>query len=384
MWAGLILSVTSDQPPTEALSIGEVGDQLNGRLRQLHNQLLESFPVVDRIACVLYEQQEDLLKTFISSTREGSDITGYEFHLSDSRSLSMLAEQGTVRVLDDISTAVHGNSLHSVWLRKEGYRSSLTVPLFDRHKFIGFIFYDSREPCVFTATVQRNLALYSKLINMTISNELNVLRSITASAQVAREFANLRDFETGSHLERMAHYARLIAKDLATTHQLSDEFIEHLFLFAPLHDIGKIGIPDSVLLKPGRLNDDERQIMDTHVQKGIDVLNRLIGEFGLQELPDSAMMLNVVSSHHECLDGSGYPKGLMRDQIPIEARIITVADIFDALTTHRPYKEPWSIEAAIAELERLAQIGKIDADCVSALKRHPEDVNAICRRYPDS
>ncbi|MBD2423124.1 HD-GYP domain-containing protein [Cyanobium sp. FACHB-13342] len=357
---------------------------MNGRLRQLHNQLLESFPVVDRIACVLYEQQEDLLKTFVNSTREGVSISGYEFRLSDSASLSKLAEQGTIRVLDDIPAAVHGQSLHSVWLLKEGYRSSLTVPLFDHHQFIGFIFYDSREPGAFTPEVQRNLSLYSKLINMTISSELNVVRSITASAQVAREFANLRDFETGSHLERMAHYARLIAKDLATSHHLSDEFIEHLFLFAPLHDIGKIGIPDSVLLKPGRLDPEERQIMETHVQKGIDVLNRLIGEFGLQDLPDSAMMVNVVASHHECLDGSGYPKGLMRDQIPLEARIITVADIFDALTTHRPYKQPWSLEAAIAELERLVQIGKIDADCVAALKRHPDDVGAIRTRYPDS
>lgn len=376
--------MTADQPNTEALTVGEVGDQLNGRLRQLHNQLLESFPVVDRIACVLYEQQEDLLKTFVNSTREGVSISGYEFRLSDSASLSKLAEQGTIRVLDDIPAAVHGHSLHSVWLLKEGYRSSLTVPLFDHQQFIGFIFYDSREPGAFTPEVQRNLSLYSKLINMTISSELNVVRSITASAQVAREFANLRDFETGSHLERMAHYARLIAKDLATSHHLSDEFIEHLFLFAPLHDIDKIGIPDSVLLKPGRLDPEERQIMETHVQKGIDVLNRLIGEFGLQDLPDSAMMVNVVASHHECLDGSGYPKGLMRDQIPLEARIITVADIFDALTTHRPYKQPWSLEAAIAELERLVQIGKIDADCVAALKRHPDEVGAIRTRYPDS
>ena len=376
--------MTPDQPNTEALTVGEVGDQLNGRLRQLHSQLLESFPVLDRIACVLYERQEDLLKTFVGSTREGVAISGYEFRLSDSKSLSNLAEQGTVRVLDDIPAAVHANSLHSVWLLKEGYRSSLTVPLFDHHQFIGFLFYDSRQPGAFTPEIQRNLSLYSKLINMTISSELNVVRSITASAQIAREFANLRDFETGSHLERMAHYARLIAKDLATSHHLSDEFIEHLFMFAPLHDIGKIGIPDSVLLKPGRLDPDERQIMDTHVQKGIDVLDRLIGEFGLEELPDSAMMVNVVASHHECLDGSGYPKGLMRDQIPLEARIISVSDIFDALTTHRPYKEPWPLEAAIAELERLVQIGKIDADCVAALKRHPDDVNAIRTRYPDS
>jgi transcriptional regulator with GAF, ATPase, and Fis domain len=237
-----------------AAHAGDVGQALGQRLQQLHGQLLEMVPDVDRIACVLYDPQDDLLKTFVNSTREGVAISGYEFRLADSTSLSGVASSGLPRILDDIPATVQGTSLHSVWLLKEGYRSSLTVPLYDKGAFIGFLFYDSRQPAAFNARVQRNLSLFSTLINMTISNELNVVRSITTSAQVAREFANLRDFETGGHLERMAHYARLIARDLQQSHGLSDEFIEHLYLFAPLHDIGKIGIPDSVLLKPGRLD----------------------------------------------------------------------------------------------------------------------------------
>lgn len=361
----------------------EVGDALCSRLRQLHAQLLEQMPDVDRIACVLYEDRDDLLRTFVNSTREGEAIKGYAFRLTDSESLSKLATSRASRVLDDIPAAVQGNTLHSVWLLKEGYRSSLTVPLYDRDQFIGFLFYDSRRPAAFTAQVQRNLALFSTLINMTISNELNLVRSITTSAQVAREFANLRDFETGGHLERMAHYARLIARDLAGSHGLSDEYIEHLYLFAPLHDIGKIGIPDSVLLKPGSLDPDERILMETHVQKGIDVLERLIGEFGLQTLPDSAVMRNVVAGHHECLDGSGYPYGLKGEEIALESRIIAVADILDALTSHRPYKEPWTIAAAVAELERLVAAGKLDPACVNAVKRRIPDVESIRDRFRD-
>ncbi|MBM5824910.1 MAG: HD-GYP domain-containing protein [Cyanobacteria bacterium M_surface_10_m2_119] len=360
-----------------------VGDALGTRLRQLHEQLLELVPDVDRIACVLYDPQDDLLKIFVDSTRSGEAIKAYEFRLAKSDSLSRLASSGSTRVLDDIPSAVQGNSLHSIWLLKEGYRSSLTVPLYDKGAFIGFLFYDSRRPAAFTAAVQRNLSLFSTLINMTISNELNLVRSITTSAQVAREFANLRDFETGGHLERMAHYARLIARDLQESHGLSDEFIEHLYLFAPLHDIGKIGIPDSVLLKPGRLDPEERQLMETHVGKGVEVLEKLIGEFGLEELPDSAVMRNVVAGHHECLDGSGYPLGLKGEAIPLEARIIAVADVLDALTSHRPYKEPWSFEDAVAELERLVATGKFDADCVAAVKRHRGEVMAICDRFQD-
>lgn len=376
----------SSGPPQASLAavVGtRVGDALGTRLRQLHEQLLELVPDVDRIACVLYDPQDDLLKTFVDSTRSGEAIKAYEFRLAESDSLSRLASSGSTRVLDDIPSAVQGNSLHSIWLLKEGYRSSLTVPLYDKGAFIGFLFYDSRRPAAFTAAVQRNLSLFSTLINMTISNELNLVRSITTSAQVAREFANLRDFETGGHLERMAHYARLIARDLQESHGLSDEFIEHLYLFAPLHDIGKIGIPDSVLLKPGRLDPEERQLMETHVGKGVEVLEKLIGEFGLEELPDSAVMRNVVAGHHECLDGSGYPLGLKGEAIPLEARIIAVADVLDALTSHRPYKEPWSFEDAVAELERLVATGKFDADCVAAVKRHRGEVMAICDRFQD-
>ena len=363
--------------------VRQVGDDLNYRLRQLHEQLLEHVPCVDRIACVLYEPKDDMLKTFVTSTRAGEPLKGYEFRLQDSKSLQLIAASGCSRVIDEISDSVQRNSPHSDWLLSQGYRSSLTVPLYEQGVFVGFLFYDSLQPAAFSGDVQRRLDVYNALIGLTITNELNLVRSITTSAQVAREFANLRDFETGGHLERMAHYARLIARDLAVDKGLSDEYVEHLYLFAPLHDIGKIGIPDSVLLKPGGLNAQERELMNTHVQKGIDVLERMIGEFGLQRLADAQIMRNVVAGHHECLDGSGYPSGLKGDQIALEARIIAVADILDALTSHRPYKEPWSISSALVELERLVESGKLDGDCVAALRRHSDQIEMIRDRYRD-
>lgn len=363
------------------LDLKAVGHGLSARLQRQHEQLLELVPAIDRIACTLYDPSDDQLRTFVNSTRRGEAIQGYEFRLADSASLSALAASGERRVLDDIPAVIEARNTHSSWLLEQGYHSSLTIPLYDKGQFIGFLFFDSCEPAAFTPAVQRNLALFSTLMNMTISNELNVVRSITTSAQVAREFANLRDFETGSHLERMAHYARLIARDLQSSHGLSDEYIEHLYLFAPLHDIGKIGIPDSVLLKPGRLTPEERRLMETHVEKGVAVLERLIGEFGMEDLPDSAVMRNVVAGHHECLDGSGYPLGLKGDAIALEARIIAVADVLDALTSERPYKQAWTIEAAIEELQHLVAIGRFDADCVAAVERQREQVAAIRDRF---
>lgn len=371
---------TQHLPPLDASSVGQA---LGQRMRLLHGQLLELVPAVDRIACVLYDQRDDLLRTFVHSTRSGEAIKGYEFRLRDSASLAELAASGRNRVIDEIAEAVQPTSRHSQWLLQEGYRSSLTVPLVDKGEFIGFLFYDSRQPAAFSESVQRNLALFSALISMTISNELNTVRSITTSAQVAREFANLRDFETGGHLDRMAHYARLIARELQSSHNLSDEYIEHLYLFAPLHDIGKIGIPDNVLLKPGQLEPEERQLMETHVQKGVEVLEKLIGEFGMAQLPDATVMRNVVSGHHECIDGSGYPLGLAGDAVALEARIIAVADVLDALISHRPYKQPWPIEDAISELDRLVAIGKFDAACVAAVRKHQSEILTIRDRYTD-
>jgi HD-GYP domain-containing protein (c-di-GMP phosphodiesterase class II) len=359
------------------------GTTLSQRLEGLHAQLMATVTVVDRIACAIYDPAEDLLKTFINSTRSGEAITAYQFKLSDSPSLSRLAKSGEFRVLEDIPSTLAPNTPHSTWVLKQGYQSSFTVPMFDGGGFIGFIFFDALTSSAFTPAVQRDLGIYCTLINMALSNELSAVRTIVGSARVAREFSDLRDFETGAHLERMAHYSRLIAKSIAPVYSLNDEFVEHVYLFAPLHDIGKIGIPDRILLKPGRLDPEERRIMEGHVNKGLNVLEKVLGDFGVQNLPDSVIMRNIVGGHHEYLDGSGYPNGLKGDAVAIESRIVTVADIFDALTSPRPYKKAWSIEESLEELERLVTAGKIDRHCVAAIRDNAAEVAAIAERHQD-
>lgn len=356
---------------------------LTQRLGILHERILNAIPIVDRIAVAIYDAADDKLKTFINSTRKGEAIISYEFKLSDSPSLYKLATSGEPRVIDEIQAVIKSNTLHSNWLLKQGYRSSFTLPIYDNGEFIGFIFFDSIEQAAFNQEVQRDLSLYASLINMSISNEFSAVRSIVASAKVARDFANLRDFETGTHLERMARYSRIIAKAVAPRHRLSDEFVEHVFLFAPLHDIGKIGIPDSVLLKPGTLDDSERLIMQSHVDKGCKIVQKILGDFAIQHLADSRIMLNIVKFHHEHLDGSGYPNGLTGNDIPMEARIVTVADIFDALTSKRPYKPVWTMQEACAELDKMVGAGKLDRNCVDAVLENSAEVARIQGRYQD-
>ena len=356
---------------------------LTDRLYKLHARLLESVPAVDRIACALHDEADDMLRTYVNSTRSGHALSGYRFRLADSPSLSQLAREGSWRTIEDIPGTLGREHAHSAWVIDEGYHSSFTVPMYDNGKFLGFVFFDSLQPAAFTPAVQRDLALYSNLINMTLASEFNTVRQLVATVQVARDLTHMRDFETGDHLERMSRISRLIAEVVAPQCGRNDEFVQQILLFAPLHDIGKIAVPDRILLKPGKLEADERAIMETHVAKGVEMIDRILSDIGLQQSTDSQLMRNIVRFHHEYLDGSGYPAGLRGDEIPLEARIVTVADVFDALTSMRPYKRAWSIENACVELERMAHVGQVDARCVAALRQQIGAVEAIVRQFRD-
>ena len=365
-------------------TLNQRADTLGERLQVLHSRLLETVPVVDRIACALYDEDDDTLRTFINSTRSGQSITGYEYRLADSHALGELARSGEFRVLDNIEHELQSNSAHSIWLREQGYRSSFTVPIYDGGSFSGFVFFDSLQNDAFTPSVQRDLVLYTNLISMAIANELAAVRTILEATRVARQLTGVRDFETGFHLDRMARYSRLIAQTIASSHGLNDEFVESVYLFASLHDIGKIGIPDNILLKPGAFTPAERAVMETHVIKGVQIIDNIMGSGAKARLPDSSILRNIIYCHHELLDGSGYPRQLKGDQIPLEARIVTVADIFDSLTAERPYKKVWSPEQALAELDRMVAAGQLDATCVQAVHRHLPQFIEIRDRYEEA
>ena len=176
----------------------------------------------------------------------------------------------------------------------------------------------------------------------------------------------LRDSGTSAYLERMARIAGLIAESLG----LPEDQVRIIELAAPLHDIGKIAIPDSLLMKPGALDDDERRKMQTHPRIGYELLqdrqNRFI-QAGAR----------IALHHHERYDGTGYPDRLAGNEIPIEARVVTTADVFDALISPRPYKAAWSIESALDYLRE--QSGRLfDPACVDALIREEKRLREIC------
>jgi len=355
------------------------------RLICLHDEIKgdNSLAALSRIAVALYDESTDLLKTFIHSSDGDSPMEHMVARLNELPSLQQLAWTGARRTINDLVAAAEAGQEHAVRLVAAGYHASYTVPIQHKGVFYGFLFFNSFTPKFFTPPVLNRLRPYAELISLGIMRELDTVRMMHAAVKVIRSVSSARDEETGSHLARMAQYARMIAEKLAAKHGMSDEFVEFVFQFAPLHDVGKVAVPDSILLKPGRLTEDEFAIMRNHVAKGVDIIDLMMRDFGLKSMPHAELLRNIVAFHHEALDGSGYPYGRAGDQIPVEARICAVADVFDALTSVRPYKKAWTNEEALALLAREAGT-KFDPDCVAVMVENLDTIVDIQARFGET
>ncbi len=229
---------------------------------------------------------------------------------------------------------------------------------------VGGVDYISKPvvPAIVKARVKNHLSLVK-------ADELKESRlQIIQKLGRASEY---KDNETGMHVIRMSHYSRLIALACG----FSETLAEDLLNAAPMHDIGKIGIPDSIMLKPGKLTDEEFAIMKRHPIIGAEIL----GESDSRLLQIARV---VALYHHEKWDGSGYPHGLQGEAIPIEARIVALADVFDALTSKRPYKEAWPVEQALEHIRQ--QAGKhFDPALVRLLDREIDGILEIKERFAE-
>ncbi|MEM0953827.1 MAG: HD domain-containing phosphohydrolase [Pseudomonadota bacterium] len=353
---------------------------LQERLVAAHQSLQAIFPFIVRVAIAIYDEETDTLSTYLHSSGDKNPLDHYQASMAEAPSLKRLLEQNLPRVINHPVTYDNGSAEHRRRIGRAGYAASYTLPIFNEGVFIGFVFFNSDVRDAFTERVLRQMDPYAHLISLMIINELSSINTLRAAVTTTGRITHVRDPETGSHLDRMSRYCRLIARGLTRKFELSDSFVEHLFMFAPLHDIGKIGIPDSILLKPDRLNDAEMGIMKSHIKMGEGIINDLIESFGLQSFEHRDMLRNIAAYHHEAVDGSGYPYGLKGDAIPLEARIVAVADVFDALTSTRPYKEAWSNSHARDTLMGMA--GKrLDADCVMALLTQMTEVEKIQEQF---
>jgi HD-GYP domain-containing protein (c-di-GMP phosphodiesterase class II) len=355
-------------------------DRVGSKLAEIHARMRDDIEGLDRIAVAMYDEETDRLTTYVHSTAGESPLSHFDARLADFPSLREVADSGRPRILTNPGGPVAARSDAARRVVDSGVRSSYTLPIRDEGHLYGFLFYDSSDESLFTPSIVKRLWIYSEMIRLLVVHEVAPIRTLAAAVKTAREFSRQRDEETGAHLERMSRFAHLVALALAGRYGLADEQVELIQHLAPLHDLGKIGVSDAVLLKEGPLDPAEVAAMKAHVAKGLQMIEVMLREFGLSGVAHVDMLRNIVGCHHESPDGSGYPRGLRGDAIPVEARIIKVADVFDALTSERPYKKAWSNQAAIAYLEQNA--GRLfDAECVAALACAGDEVEAIQARF---
>ena len=353
---------------------------LREKLVVAHDSVSELFPFIARIAVAIYDPETSLLKTYLHSSGEDNPLENYQALLDDAPSLKEILKKGLPRVVNNLLTFEDSESEHARRIGRQGYAASYTMPMFNEGHFFGFIFFNSYEKDVFDESVLRQIDIYGHMISLMLINEMTSINTLKAAVKTAGGVTHFRDPETGSHLDRMSRYSRLIAEELAAKYELDDAYIEHVFMFSPLHDIGKIGIPDNILLKPSSLDDAETNIMKTHAMKGRVMIDELLENFGLENIKYVDVLRNIAEFHHEAVNGRGYPSGKKGDEIPLEARIVAVADVFDALTSERPYKDAWDNEKAIKTLKQLS--GQVlDQDCVDALLKNKEKVEQIQAQF---
>jgi putative two-component system response regulator len=202
------------------------------------------------------------------------------------------------------------------------------------------------NPSIVLARVHTQLSLYDQNLALEIKVRERTEQLHDTRLQIIQRLgraAEFKDNETGLHVIRMSHYSRLIADAL----DYDEEWVDLVFNAAPMHDIGKIGIPDRILLKPGKLDRDEWEVMQKHPQYGAEIIGKHDSEL-------MQMSREIALTHHEKFNGSGYPNGLKGDEIPLSGRIIAIADVFDALTTERPYKKAWTVEDAVKLIDEEA------------------------------
>ena len=238
--------------------------------------------------------------------------------------------------------------------------------------------------------VQMNDRLQEALDGQTLLNEklsaaTGMLQKTQATAMKSlAKLAEYRDKETGGHLQRICEYMKLVAIELHREQPFSfhigPDYADDIYLSGMLHDIGKVGVPDQILLKPGPLESDEWNTMKKHTTWGYSLLNQADHELGEQSFLTLAS--RIALHHHEWYNGDGYPHGLSRDSIPLSARISAVADVYDALTSRRPYKEAWDHDQAVNEITRFRE-KQFDPIITDVFLQLEEKFREVRIRFPD-
>ena len=354
------------------------------------NKTFSSLIPYNYIGIALFDDEKKILRASYGvsdGTVEGlpDNIIGKSWLINDT-SLGKLLHNGKPRIINDLEKyhSIRAFKLYNKIILDAGIKASITLPLTLSSKPIGIIFFSSTSKEVYKKEHINVLETLANSIAISFHQNIYIDGVIYSSILALAKLAEARDGDTGEHLERMKLYSRLIAEALHEDPMYEDkvtlEYVEQIERFSPLHDIGKVGIRDEILLKPGRLTKDEFNEMKQHATFGAEVLRSAERNIAKHGKSLFRMGIKIAQNHHEKWDGCGYPEGKKGEEIPLCARIVAVADVFDALTSKRPYKEEFSLEIAF-DIIKEGRGKHFDPKVVDAFMKRKDE---IIRLYNES
>ncbi|NVN83127.1 MULTISPECIES: HD-GYP domain-containing protein [unclassified Vibrio] len=344
----------------------------------------EHYPILSRLSVVLCSENR-ASNYFVSDTLcQEAEHRYVEQELKPESALSRMAESLDTRIIHDLTSIKPTKQISH--LLQLGHQSSYTTPIHYQESNLGFVFINASSTGFFAKEyIQCDIAYISQLISSLFVQLFERQRHFQSSLAIALNMGHARDPETKEHLIRMGKYSEQIARTMSqSNNEITHQFIHRIRLYAPFHDIGKYRIPDNVLFSTCRFSAEERAIMNNHTLYGEEMINDVVSlSHHCSMCSDEIQFIkNIVRHHHERFDGSGLPDGLSHTAIPLEARIVTLADVFDALMSKRAYKHAWSLDEVMEYIE--AHNGSMfDPECVEALKQNLDGFMAIREQYND-
>lgn len=316
----------------------------------IYDNLVDFIPY-ERIGVAVINGDGKYIEAVKAKSKKGILLPkGYRVQI-DKTSLKNVIDNHEVRIINDLSVYLqeHKRSESTELIMKEGMRASITLPLFYEEKAIGVMIFSSVKRDVYNRKHQDFLMNIASALSVTLEKSFMVEDILVNSVKGFARIVESKDTVTGNHVDRMSLYSEFVAQKLFEEghfhEEINEEYIRDIRRFSVLHDIGKVAIPDQILNKAGKLSDEEFRIMKEHSNFGAEVLKDLTMS---RHESYFDMAVDIARYHHEKYNGFGYPKGLQKHEIPLSARIVAIADVFDALTSERPYKKAFTFDEAIA------------------------------------
>lgn len=350
-------------------------------------KLIEKELNIDRIGVAFVNYSQKKIIAEYGSSNYGNILLDVGFEVGfENTSLTNIIESKKPVINNDLLRQFKNKpkSRSLELITKEGIKSNIIYPLITDENVIGFLFFSSVKKNHFNAKTKK----IGEKIAMQLASLLDkTYLTKRIFSEITVGFAGLvekKDTETGEHLSRMVEYSSFIAKLLVNhpkqAYSVNKLFVRDIENHAAVHDIGKVGIPDSILKKPDKLSKEEWEIMKKHPTIGGDIFSSLKEGLQIFEKDFFSVAENITRYHHEKWDGSGYPENLKADKIPLEARIVAIADVFDALTSKRSYKEAYSFEKSFNILKDMSG-SHLDPNLMKILEKNIDKFKKLYKKY---